>query len=61
MLGAFLPYKFIENAAYSICLWFYLPFKEAKEGLSREKAHWNFIQSSTRMVVEQTFDILKGR
>jgi len=41
--------------------WFYSPFKGAKEDLSREKAHWNFIQSSTQMAVERAFGILKGR
>jgi len=31
MLGAFLPYKFIEDAAYPMRPWFYSPFKGAKE------------------------------
>jgi hypothetical protein len=31
--------------------YFYSPFKGEKEGLPREKAHWNFIQSSTQMAV----------
>ncbi|CAA9512094.1 MAG: hypothetical protein AVDCRST_MAG96-2509 [uncultured Segetibacter sp.] len=41
--------------------WFYSPFKGEKDGLPREKAYWNFIQSSTRMAVERAFGILKGR
>jgi hypothetical protein len=59
MRNAFLPYKLIGDAAYPMRPWFYSPFKGT--GLSAEKAHWNFIQSSTRMVVERTFGILKGR
>jgi hypothetical protein len=35
------------------------PFKGTR--LSTEKAHWNFIQSSTRMATERAFGILKGR
>ena len=44
MRGALLPYKFIGDAAYLMRPWFYSPFKGEREGLSREKAHWNFIQ-----------------
>ena len=61
MKGAFLPFKFIGDAAYPIRPWFYSPFKGEKNGLFRKKAFWNFIQSSTRMAVERTFGILKGR
>jgi hypothetical protein len=41
--------------------WFYFLFKSDKDGLSRYKAHWNFIQSGTRMSIEKTFGMLKGR
>ncbi len=61
MKGAFLPFKFIGDAAYPMRPWFYSPFKGEREGLCREKAYWNFIQSSTRMAVERAFGILKGR
>ena len=61
MKGAFLPFKFIGDAPYPMRPWFYSPFKGEKDRLSREKAFWNFIQSSTRMVVERAFGILKGR
>ena len=61
MKGAFLPFKFIDDATYPMRPWFYSPFKGEKDGLSREKAFWNFIQSSTRMAVERAFGILKGR
>jgi len=40
------------DVAYPIRLWFYSPFKGEKDGSLRANAHWNFIQSSTRMVVE---------
>jgi hypothetical protein len=59
--GAFLAYKLIGDVAYPMKPWFYSPFKGEKEGMSRAKAHWNFIQSSTRMAVERAFGILKGR
>jgi hypothetical protein len=59
--GAFLPYKLIGDAAYPMRLWFYSPFKGEKEGMSRAKAHWNFIQYSTCMALERTFRILKER
>ena len=61
MKGAFLPYKFIGDAAYPMRPWFYSPFKGERTRLSRRKAHWNFIQSSTRMAVERAFGILKER
>jgi hypothetical protein len=37
------------------------PLLGCKEGLSRERYFWNFIQSSTRMPVECAFGILKLR
>ena len=61
MKGAFLPFKFIGDAAYPMRPWFYSPFKGKRDRLSREKAFWNFIQSSTRMAVERAFGILKDR
>ena len=61
MKGELLPYKLIGDAAYPMRPWFYFPFKGEKDGLPRAKAHWNFIQLSTRMAVERAFGILKGR
>ena len=60
MRGSFLRFKFIGDATYPMWPWFYSPFKGEKYGLSRRKAHWNFIQSSTRMAMERAFGILKG-
>ena len=37
------------------------PSKGHKDGLSREEYHWNFVQSLTRMCVEQAFGMLKDR
>jgi hypothetical protein len=59
MKNKFLPYKLIGNVTYP--MWFYSPFKGEKDGLSRSNSHWNFIQSSTRMSMENTFGMLKGR
>lgn len=61
MEGKFLPYKLIGDAAYPVRPWMYSPFKGTSDGLESYKAHWNFIQSSTRMCVERAFGILKGR
>ena len=61
MSGVFLPYKFIGDAAYPMRPWFYSPFKGEKEGLSKSKVYWNFIQSSTRTAIEKAFGIVKGR
>lgn len=61
MSGQLAPYKLVGDAAYPMRQWFYSPFEGEKEGLPRAKAHWNFIQSSTRMAVERVFGILKGR
>lgn len=48
-----LPYKLIGDAAYPIRVWMYCPFKGGVDVfLPPYKAHWNFIQSSTRMCVE---------
>ena len=58
---SFLPFKFIGDVAYPMRLWFYSPFKREKDGLFKKKIFWNFIQSSTKMVVERAFGILKGR
>ena len=37
------------------------PYKGHKDGLTREEYHWNFVQSSTRMYIERTFNMLNGR
>ena len=61
MKGELLSYKLMGDAAYPMRPWFYSSFKGEKDGLPRAKAHWNFIQSSTKMVVERAFGILKRR
>ena len=61
MKNKYLPYKLIGDAAYPMRPWFFTPFKGVKDGLSPEKNHWNYIQSSTRMVVERALGWLKGR
>jgi hypothetical protein len=47
-----LPYKLMDDVVYSMKSWFYTLFKSEKDGLSRAKAHCNFIQSLTRMAIE---------
>ncbi len=61
MKDKFLPYKLIGDATYPMWSWFYLHFKGEKDGLSKHKAHWNFIQFSKRMLVERVFVMLKNR
>jgi hypothetical protein len=61
MKDKFLPCKLIGDVTYPMWLWFYPPFKGEKDGLSKYKSHWNFIESSTKMSMESTFGMLKGR
>jgi hypothetical protein len=61
MKDKFLPYKLIGYATYQIWPWCYSLFKDEKDGLPRYKAHWNFIQSRTRMLMKRTFGMLKGK
>jgi hypothetical protein len=56
-----LLHKLIRNVTYPMWPWFYSPFKGEKDGLPKYKAHWNFIQFSTSMLMEKTFGMLKGR
>jgi hypothetical protein len=48
----------IGDVAWPMQPWFYSPFKGEKDELLRYNAHWNFIQSSTRMLVERIFGML---
>ncbi len=57
--GKFVPCKLISDVTYLVKTWIYCPFKGARD-LTLE-ANCNFIQSSTQMLIEQTFDILKWR
>ena len=61
MNDKFLPYKLIGDATYLMRPCFFSPFKGGQKGLSREKAHWNFIQSSTQMAVERPFWMSKRK
>jgi hypothetical protein len=61
MKDKFLPYSLIGDVAYPMRPWSYSPFKGEKDGLPRYKTYRNFIQSSTRMSIERTFGMLKGR
>ena len=55
--GEFNNYCLVGDCAYPARPYMLVPFKGCKEGLSPMKYHWNFIQSSTRMPVEQAFGI----
>lgn len=55
------PYVLVGDAAYVCRSWMLASYKDHKDGFSREKYHWNYAQSSTRMCIEQTFRMLKGR
>lgn len=54
-------YALLGDAAYQPRLNMLTPFMGTKEGLTPDKAFWNYIQSSSRMAVECAFGILKGR
>ncbi|GAQ93411.1 hypothetical protein KFL_015080010 [Klebsormidium nitens] len=59
--GSLQGFSLVGDAAYQPRTYMLTPFLGCKEGLSRERAFWNFIQSSTRMPVECAFGILKLR
>lgn len=57
----YLPYKLIGGAMNPKRPWFCTPFKGIKDDFLPEENHWNYIQSSIRMLVEQAFGCLKRR
>ncbi|MCO5608366.1 hypothetical protein L7F22_062575 [Adiantum nelumboides] len=59
--GALGNFCWLGDCAYLARFWMLPPFKGSKEGLTREKSHWNYIQSSSRMPVEEAFGLLKSR
>jgi hypothetical protein len=59
--GALQGFSLAGDAAYQPRTYMLTPFLGSKEGLSRERYYWNFIQSSTRMPVECAFGMLKLR
>lgn len=61
MKGALGKYCLVGDCAYAAKPYMLVPFKGCKEGLTRCKYYWNFIQSSTRMPVERAFGMLKAR
>ena len=60
-MGILSPYVLVGDAAYHCRPWMLAPFKGHKDGLSREKYHWNFVQSSTQMCMKQAFNMLKDK
>ena len=60
-VGRLSPYALVGDAAYPCRPWMLAPFKGHRDGLTREEYNWNYVQSSTRMCVERTFGMLKGR
>jgi hypothetical protein len=59
--GSLQGFLLVGDAAYQPRTYMLTPFLGCKEGLSRERYYWNFIQSSTRMPVECAFGVLKLR
>ncbi|MCO5607458.1 hypothetical protein L7F22_061654 [Adiantum nelumboides] len=59
--GSLKNFCLLGDCAYPARFWMLPPFKGSKEGFSREQAHWNYIQSSSRMPVERAFGIMKSR
>jgi hypothetical protein len=59
--GELKQHALLGDAAYQPRLNMLTPFMGTKEGLTPDKAYWNYIQSSSRMAVECAFGILKGR
>lgn len=50
----------IGDAAYPLKPWILTPYKDTGR-LTRQQQHYNFIHSSTRMVVERSLALLKNR
>ena len=50
----------LGDSAYPLLPWLMKPFPESAN-MSAEKRNFNYKHSSTRMVVERAFDMLKGR
>ena len=50
----------IGDAAYPLKPWILTPYKDTGR-LTRQQQHYNFIHSSTRMVVEGSLALLKNR
>ena len=55
------PFALVGDAAYLCRPWMFASYNGHKDGLTREEYHWNYVQSSTRMCIERTFIMLKGR
>ena len=51
----------IGDAAYPLTEHIITPFKKRGEPLTMEQQQFNYIQSSTRMCIQKTFGVLKGR
>lgn len=50
----------VGDAAYPLKTWIMTPYKDNGH-LTAEQRQYNFVQSSTRMVIERAFSLLKGR
>ena len=50
----------VGDAAYQLMTWVMTPFKDNGK-VTREQKTYNYIQSSTRTVIERAFGLLKGR
>ena len=59
--GKLSPFALVGDVAYPCRPWMLASYRGHKDGLTREEYYWNFVQSSTRMYIERTFRMLKGR
>ena len=53
-------FHIIGDSAYPLRWWLLTPFKDNGH-LTPEQVHYNFYHSSTRMVIERAFGLIKGR
>ena len=54
-VGKLSPFALVGDAAYPCRPWMLAPYMGHKDGLTREKYHLNFVQSSTCMCIERAF------
>lgn len=50
----------LDDAAYPLKTWIMTPYKDNGQ-LTEQQRTYNYLHSSTRMVIEQAFALLKGR
>jgi hypothetical protein len=51
----------VGDVTHPCCSWMLAPLTGYKDGLTRKKYNWNFVQSSIHMNIEIIFGMFKNR